>query len=83
MSSEEFIKLCKKSIYDYYYTNVETISLDAIFVIWYAKTLQNHKAILATHYADQRIFELTWNGDKNELYIDCYTKERNQKTDLC
>lgn len=81
MTSEKFIELCKNSVYDYYYTNIEIIPKDLIFVVWYCKTLQNYKAILSTHYTDQRLFEITYNGDKNELYLDCYSKEKNMKVD--
>lgn len=38
------------------------------------KTLQNNKALLATTRDDGLYFECTYNGDKNELYFDAYSK---------
>lgn len=45
-----------------------------VFVIWQCKTLQNHKAILAVPGPDMYLFEVTYNGDKDELYLDVYDK---------
>lgn len=44
-----------------------------IFVVWKCKTIQNVKFIVGTTY-DNLIYELTLNGDKNELYVDHYEK---------
>lgn len=44
-----------------------------IFVVWKCKTIQNVKFIVGTTY-DNMIYELTLNGDKNELYVDHYEK---------
>lgn len=58
------------------------VTRDDIFVVWYCKTLQNAKAILSTNVVKGLLFELTLNGDKNELYLDCYTKTENKKINL-
>ena len=49
-----------------------------VYVVWYCKTLQNHKALLSTTIPDTRYYEFTYNGDKNELYMDSYIKELNK-----
>lgn len=49
-----------------------------IYVVWFAKTLQNWKAILGTTLDDCMIFELTYNGDKRETYLDAYHKVENK-----
>lgn len=41
------------------------------------KTLQNHKAILAAPTPDQYLFEATYNGDKEQMYLDVYDKIGN------
>ena len=41
------------------------------------KTLQNSKALLSTPVPDTRYYELTYNGDKEEVYLDAYVKEKN------
>ena len=46
------------------------------FNVWYCKTLQNWKA-LAGIYGRDEYFELTYNGDEKELYLDVYKKSEN------
>lgn len=59
----------------------EEIHRSDFFVVWYCKTLQNFKALLSTPYDDTRYFEVTYNGDKNEFYFDCYVKEYNERSE--
>lgn len=49
-----------------------------IFVVWYCKTLQNFKALLSTTLFDGMYYELTYNGDKEEFYLDAYKKFENR-----
>lgn len=54
----------------------ERISVDDIFTVWSCKTLQNRKAIFGCT-RDQQLWEATYNGDKDETYIDRYQKFSN------
>lgn len=47
------------------------------FVVWSCKTLQNHKALLSTTLTDGMYYEVTYNGDKQEAYLDAYKKLYN------
>jgi hypothetical protein len=61
-------------------TSSETIfeiEMGDVFVVWFCKTLQNWKALVATEVCDGCYFEVTHNGDKNETYIDYYKKVDN------
>ena len=49
-----------------------------VFVVWQCKTLQNNKALLSTTLFDGMYYELTYNGDKKELYLDAYKKFENK-----
>ena len=49
-----------------------------IFVVWYCKTLQNFKALLSTTLFDGMYYEVTYNGDKEEFYLDAYKKFENR-----
>jgi len=53
-----------------------------VYVVWYAKTLQNAKMLLGTNVSDGLYFEATLNGDKHEMYFDTYKKIRNQKINM-
>lgn len=49
-----------------------------VFVVWYCKTLQNFKALLSTTLFDGMYYEITYNGDKEEFYLDAYKKFENR-----
>lgn len=53
-----------------------------IFITWKCKTLQNYKYLLCTNLNDNKYYELTYNGDKRELYLDEYDKVNNVAIDL-
>lgn len=81
MESKEFIKLCKEEVKKYSIAdwNKRTpIPEFEVYVVWYSKTLQNHKALLSTNLPDKMYYELTYNGDKKELYFDAYDKKENK-----
>lgn len=48
-----------------------------IYVVWFVKALQNWKALLSTTRPDGMYYEVTYNGDKCEAYLDCYKKVHN------
>lgn len=50
-----------------------------VFTVWSCKTLQNYKALVSTDIAgDTTYFEFTFNGDRQQLYMDVYIKEKNE-----
>ena len=46
-------------------------------VVWFCKTLQNWKALVITTLPDEMYYELTYNGDKDDVYLDVYKKVEN------
>ena len=83
MKNDEMLNLCKKVVVDYYNDNVEKtdnfkIDLENVFIVWFSKTLQNFKALVSTTVSDGMYYEVTYNGDKKELYIDAYKKWENK-----
>lgn len=84
MDTYEFEKVCKNAIINYYKENSEItdnveLNIQNVYVVWLCKTLQNMKALLSTTLYDGMYFECTYNGDKNELYLDAYKKWKNIK----
>ena len=57
------------------------IALDDVYIVWFCKTLQNWKALVSTTLPDGMYYEVTYNGDKKEIYLDAYKKFENQKID--
>lgn len=48
-----------------------------VYTVWKCKALQNWKFLLSTTLYDGMYYELTFNGDKNEWYLDAYKKIEN------
>ena len=83
MSNDNFLKLCKKIVKDYANEHLDKsdnvqIDEDNIFIVWSCKTLQNNKALVSTTLYDGMYYELTYNGDKKEVYLDAYKKFENK-----
>jgi len=83
MSNEQFLNLCKDTVVNYFNEKTEKtdnikITKDNVFIVWLCKTLQNHKALVSTTISDGMYYELTYNGDKKELYVDAYKKWENR-----
>ena len=49
-----------------------------VFVVWQVKALQNWKFMISSTLPDGMYYELTYNGDKKEWYLDAYKKFENQ-----
>ena len=82
MPNDNFTNLCKAIVVDYYNkradaTDKKQITEDDVFVVWSCKTLQNNKALVSTTVSDGMYYELTYNGDKDEVYVDAYKKWEN------
>jgi len=45
-----------------------------VYIVWFCKTLKNWKACLGTTLADKRYYEVTYNGESGETYVDVYEK---------
>lgn len=83
MDSKKFIDICKEAVIAYANENFEKtdqsqITEEDVFVVWSCKTLQNNKALLSTTVSDGMYYELTYNGDKSEVYLDAYKKWENK-----
>ena len=48
------------------------LTVDDVYIVWWSKTLQNWKAPVSTTVSDEMYYEVTYNGDKQETYIDAF-----------
>jgi hypothetical protein len=48
-----------------------------VYTVWKAKALQNWKYLISSTLTDGMYYELTYNGDKKEWYLDAYKKFQN------
>ena len=82
MNEKDFVALCKKTVAEYANrhldkTDGKQITEEDVFIVWMCKTLQNSKALASTTLFDGMYYELTFNGNKGELYVDAYKKWEN------
>lgn len=84
LTPTDFVQKAKSAVAEYYnrvlmgggFTHPVVVEED-VFVVWFVKVLQNWKAMVSTVYEDDRYFEVTYNGDKREAYVDEYVKKGN------
>jgi hypothetical protein len=85
----EFIEKAKELVANYTNEHLDVtdeigsgIKSDDVYVVWSVKALQNSKALLSTPLFDGMYYEVTLNGDKNEIYFDAYKKFQNIKVEV-
>ena len=73
MNEKDFVVRVRNII-----ANKYNIAPEEVYIVWMCKTLQNNKALLSTPIEDGKYYEATYNGDKDELYLDTYVREKNE-----
>lgn len=82
MDNSKFEKVVKEAVAEYANERLDKsdgkkITEEDVYIVWSCKTLQNNKALASTTLHDGMYYELTYNGDKDELYFDAYKKWEN------
>ena len=49
-----------------------------VYIVWQVKALQNWKFLISTNLNDGMYYELTYNGHREEWYLDAYKKVENR-----
>ena len=49
-----------------------------VYIVWKCKVLQNWKYLLSSSLFDGMYYELTYNGNREEWYLDAYKKFENR-----
>ena len=81
MNNQEFINKAKELVKNYTIEQLDKtdkIPEFEVYIVWLCKTLQNGKVLLSTSLKDGMYYEITYNGDKNEIYLDAYKKFENK-----
>ena len=88
MDNGKFEELCKQLVLEYsngkvHKSDGQQITREDVFIVWICKTLQNNKALLSTTvHGDGMYYEITYNGDKKQIYFDAYHKVENRAIDI-
>jgi Family of unknown function (DUF6275) len=81
--AEGFQEKARRLVFEYIKAHLEKTDThvafgpDEVYVVWFAKTLQNWKALVSTTLPDGMYYEVTYNGDLGQTYIDAYKKFDN------
>lgn len=59
-------------------TDYTTNATFDVYTVWKVKVLQNWKYLISSTLPDGMYYEVTYNGDKNEWYLDAYKKFDNK-----
>ena len=90
MTYSNFVEKCKDVVLmaiegecdwesiDAFQKHIDSI-YNSLHISWFSKTLQNRKALVMSTDSlfDHTYWEVTYNGDKDEYYIDKYHKQSN------
>ena len=68
-------QLVKQIVFDQ--ASVLGVQADEVYIVWFAYTLGYWKALCSTSLPDGRYYEVTFNKDKSEAYVDTYKKTHN------
>lgn len=78
MNSYEFEVICKNALIDILEDlYCEDYDISELQLVWFSKALQNWKCIIIDLGKNNRLYECTFNGNKQELYVDIYDKQHN------
>lgn len=83
----DFPSLVKRIVYD---TALQlgvlkqhpTFSIDEVYVVWFAFTLGNWKALASTSLPDGRYYEVTHRVNSEMAFVDTYMKTHNKVVSL-
>jgi hypothetical protein len=73
----DFQVKARSYVYQYSKEHGQNLTFSDVRIVWFCKTLQNWKAMVAVLIPDGLFFEVTYNGDKQETYLDAYKKIEN------
>ena len=71
------LNIVKKYIYEHL-DKSDNIPQFELFTVWKCKALQNWKFLISSSLHDGMYYELTYNGDKHDWYLDAYKKFENR-----
>lgn len=77
--SKEFQEIAKRTVFEMVQEGLDPtdnvkLTMDDVYVTWFGFILGNMKALVSTSLPDGKYYEVTYNNEKKEIYIDCYVK---------
>ncbi len=79
MTSSEFEKIAKNAVVKYLRENYIPVTIESLDIVWFAHELGYKKCTIWGQPMGNRYAEVTYNRDKDEMYVDIYQKIINNK----
>lgn len=81
--SKEFTQKVKEEVCKYANEHLDKsdgkqITPDDVYIVWFTYILGYQKALASTTLFDGMYYEVTFNRDKSEMYLDAYKKFENR-----
>lgn len=78
-TSDQFIRKATEAVYNMVVegfdpTDIVKFTPDDVYVVASTYVLGNQKAQLSTTLPDGKYYEVTYNHEKGEMYVDCYVR---------
>lgn len=61
---------------------VRAVTTGTVYVVWFAYTLGNWKALCSTDLPDGKYYEVTFNREKKVAFLDTYVKVENREVEI-
>lgn len=74
---EKALNIVKEYIYEHL-DKSDDIPQFSVYTVWKCKALQNWKWLISSSLYDGMYYEVTYNGDTEEFYLDAYKKFENR-----
>lgn len=83
MAYELYTDKAKRIVFEYIKPRLEktdkhvTFAQDEVYVVWFTYILGSWKALVSTTLPDGMYYEVTYNNEDHETYLDAYKKFDN------
>ena len=74
---DKVINAARTVLFNKFSYNVNEITPEDMYIVWFCKTLRNWKAMVSGVNIEEYI-EVTYSGDTQEIYVDVYKKVCNK-----
>ena len=80
-SNDEMDNTACDIVYDYIMDHLDKSDPEpdvSVYMVWKCKVLANWKYLISSTLFDGMYYEVTYNGEKDEWYLDAYKKFENR-----
>lgn len=70
----------RRTVFKWYEQNgySNRVKFDDVYTVWFCYILGGWKALVSTTLDDNRYFEVTFDVQRNNIYLDVYEKRHNE-----